>query len=82
VLTGYEPKWSQSLQADKSWSCIFDNSKVKEAVGGWECRHNLRETLAMSVPQVKKRLETFKPDAELGKLLDRILAEIPNAKLK
>jgi nucleoside-diphosphate-sugar epimerase len=76
TLTSYEPKWSQSLQADKSWSCIFDNSKVKEAVGGWECRHNLRETLAMSAPHVKKRLETFKPDAELGNLLNKILADV------
>jgi nucleoside-diphosphate-sugar epimerase len=77
MLTTYEPKWSLSLQADKSWSCIFDNSKVKEAVGGWECRHNLRETLGMSMPHVKKRLQTFKPDPQLSMLLDRILAEQP-----
>jgi nucleoside-diphosphate-sugar epimerase len=75
TLAGYEPKWAQGLHGDKSWSCIFDNSKVKAAVGGWQCRHGLREALVMSMPHVKKRLETFKPDPEFGKLLDRIIAE-------
>jgi nucleoside-diphosphate-sugar epimerase len=75
ALVRYEPKWTGSLPADKSSSMIFDNSKVKSAVGGWECRHNLRETLAMSVPFAKARLEKFKPDMGLEKLLDRIVTE-------
>jgi nucleoside-diphosphate-sugar epimerase len=75
TLVKYDPKWAQSLLGDKSWSCVFDNSKVKSAVGGWECRHDLPETLAMSAPHVKKRLETFKPDPEVGKLVDRIIAD-------
>jgi nucleoside-diphosphate-sugar epimerase len=75
ALVRYEPKWTGSLPADKSSSMIFDNSKVKSAVGGWECRHNLRETLAMSLPFVKARLEKFTPDMGLEKLLDRIVTE-------
>jgi nucleoside-diphosphate-sugar epimerase len=75
ALLRYQPKWAGSLPADKSWSMIFENSKVKAAVGGWQCRHDLRETLAMSLPFATARLEKFTPDAELGKLLDRITAE-------
>jgi nucleoside-diphosphate-sugar epimerase len=75
TLVRYEPKWAGSLPADKSTSMIFDNSKVKSAVGGWECRHDLRETLAMSLPFVKARLEKFTPDAGVEELLDRILGE-------
>jgi nucleoside-diphosphate-sugar epimerase len=74
-LIRYEPKWSGSLHADKSWSMIFDNSKVKAAVGGWECRHDLNETLAMSVPFARKRLKDFKADEKLEKLMDQIVAE-------
>ncbi len=75
TLVRYEAKWAQSLLGDKTWSCLFDNSKVKSAAPGWECRHDLRETLAMSAPHVKQRLATFSPDAALAKLLDRIIAE-------
>jgi nucleoside-diphosphate-sugar epimerase len=75
TLVSYEPKWAGGLLGDKSWSCVFDNSKVKAAVGGWECKHDLTETLAMSVPHVKQRLKTFQPDPELAKILDRILAD-------
>jgi len=75
TLVRYQPNWAQSLIGDKSWSMIFDNSKVKSAVGGWECRLDLGQTLGMSVPFAKARLEKFKPDAELEKLLDQIVAE-------
>ncbi len=73
TLVRYDPKWAQSLLGDKTWSCVFDNSKVKSAAGGWECRHDLTETLAMSAPHVKQRLKKFSPDPELAKLLDRIV---------
>jgi nucleoside-diphosphate-sugar epimerase len=72
-LVKYEPKWAQSLHGDKTASCVFDNSKVKEAVGGWECRFGLRETLGMSAESVGKRLQNFSPDGELGRLIDRIV---------
>jgi nucleoside-diphosphate-sugar epimerase len=74
-LVRYEPKWAQSLHGDKSSSCVFDNSKVKEVVGGWECRHDLKETLKMSAGHVKKRVERFSPDGGLGSLLNRVVAE-------
>jgi hypothetical protein len=74
-LVKYEPKWAQSLHGDKTASCVFDNRKVKEAVGGWECRFGLRETLGMSAGWVKKRLVGFKADGELGGLMERIIAE-------
>jgi nucleoside-diphosphate-sugar epimerase len=74
-LVKYEPKWAQSLHGDKTASCVFDNSKVKGAVGGWECRFGLRETLGMSAGWVKKRLMGFEADGELGRLLDKIVLE-------
>jgi len=75
TLVRYDAKWASSLHADKTWTIIYDNSKVKSAVGGWECRYDLPETLAMSAPHVKERLKRFLPDPELAKLLERIIAE-------
>ena len=75
TLIKYEPKWSGSLQADKMWSCVFDNTKVKTVAGGWQCRHLLPETLAMSAPHVKEKLESYLPNPELANLLDRIIAD-------
>jgi nucleoside-diphosphate-sugar epimerase len=73
TLVRYEPKWTGSLLGDKSWSIIYDNSKVKSVVKGWQCRHDLRETLAMSLPHIRSRLEKFTPDPVLGNLIDRII---------
>jgi nucleoside-diphosphate-sugar epimerase len=75
TLVKFNPKWAEPLQGDKSSCSVFDNSKVKEAVGGWECRHGMRETIQMSAPHVKKKLETYKPDMKLDALLDRIIEE-------
>jgi len=75
TLLRYQPKWAGSLLGDKSVSMIFDNSKVKAAVGGWECRIGLREGLKMSMEHVKRKLEKFVPDEGLEKLLDRISGE-------
>jgi nucleoside-diphosphate-sugar epimerase len=75
TLVRHDPAFAQSLLGDKTWSCVFDNSKVKAAVGGWECRHGLEETLAMSAPHVKGRLAKFSPDAAVAKLVDRIIEE-------
>lgn len=75
TLVRYDPKWAQSLLGDKTWSIIFDNSKVKSVASGWECRHDLAETLAMSAPHVKERLKKFSPDPELAKLLERVIVE-------
>jgi nucleoside-diphosphate-sugar epimerase len=76
TLVRYEPKWAGSLLADKSWSCVFDNTKVRQAVGGrWKCRHDLTQTLVMSAKHALERQKTFSPDAEVHSLVDRIIEE-------
>ncbi|MGA2442854.1 MAG: NAD-dependent epimerase/dehydratase family protein [Tepidisphaeraceae bacterium] len=76
TLVRYEPKWAGSLLADKSWSCVFDNTKVRQAVGGrWKCRHDLKETLAMSAKHALERQKNFSPDAQVQGLVDRIVEE-------
>lgn len=75
TLVRYEPAWAQPLHGDKMHSMLFDNTKIKEAVGGWECRHGLDDIVTLAAPHVKARLADFSPDAKLDALLDRIIDE-------
>jgi nucleoside-diphosphate-sugar epimerase len=75
TLVGYHPAWAEPLHGDKTHSMLFDNSKIKQAVGGWECRCDLGDIIRMAAPHVGTRLEKFTPDAKLDALLDRIVAD-------
>jgi dTDP-D-glucose 4,6-dehydratase len=75
TLVRYDPNWSQSLLGDKSCSIAFDNTKIKNAVGGWTARHTIQEAIQLSAAHVHKRMATFKPDPNLEALLDRIIQE-------
>ncbi len=75
TLIRYDASWAQALLGDKTCSIAFDNTKVKEAVGGWECQYSMPEAIAMSAPHVLKRLKTFTPDPKVEALVDRIIEE-------
>jgi nucleoside-diphosphate-sugar epimerase len=75
VLIRYDPSWDGSLAGDKSCNIVFDNSKVKAAVGGWECRHSLKEAMQMSKPHVLERLKTYVPDEKTDRLMDRVVED-------
>jgi hypothetical protein len=58
------------------WTTLFDNSKIKSAVGQFTCSEDLDEILAEPVAEAKKQLllnyeENPKEDA----LMDRIIAD-------
>ena len=41
VIARVAPEQAGSLLGDKTWSVVFDNSKIKEFVPGFQGRHNL-----------------------------------------
>ena len=58
---------------DKTWSALFDNSKVKSVAGPFEASQDLDEILSASVVHAKGRLQA--PEAsEEDRLIDRIVA--------
>ncbi len=73
TLIKHEPNWAQPLLGDKTCSIGFDNSKIKKAVGGWECKHSMEEAMRMSAPHVKERLKKFTVDEKVDGLVDRII---------
>jgi nucleoside-diphosphate-sugar epimerase len=76
VLVAYHKEWEGGLMGDKTWSALFDNSKVKSVVGEFNASQDLDEILAESVKHAKERLKaplSAAAEAE-DRLMDRIIA--------
>ena len=68
TLTRYNPEWTGSLTGDKKWTALFDNSKVKNAVGQFTCSEDLDEILAEPVAVAKRNLELSSDTGQPNKL--------------
>jgi nucleoside-diphosphate-sugar epimerase len=76
TLIRYHKEWEGPLLGDKSWSVIFDNSKVKSVAGDFTCAGDLDTILADSVMHAKNRLQSpAPPPSAEDALFDRIIAE-------
>ena len=76
TLTRYHPAWEGPLMGDKTWTALFDNSKIKAVAGPFTCSEKLDEVLDESVAHFKRRLAEKGPQiGELDPLMDRIAAE-------
>ncbi|WDR07102.1 SDR family oxidoreductase [Devosia rhodophyticola] len=76
TLVRYRSDWEGPLTGDKSWSALFDNTKVKGVAGAFACETRLDEILAESMKFLKQRLERGMPEkGEMDALLDRICTD-------
>ena len=76
TLVAYKKEWEGPLIGDKTWSALFDNSKVKRVAGNFTCSEDLDEVLADSIGFLKQRLAANAPvNMELDPLMDRITSE-------
>lgn len=75
ILVSYEKQWEGPLMGDKTWSALFDNSKIKSAVGSFEASTDIDEILHDSVVHAKARLNAPAPaQSAEDRLIDRIIA--------
>jgi nucleoside-diphosphate-sugar epimerase len=73
TLVKFHPDWEGPLMGDKTWAALFDNSKVKRVAGDFTCAEDLKEVLADSIANFKRRLQASGPQtAPLDELMDRI----------
>jgi len=72
TLIAYRPEWEGPLLGDKSPSVIFDNSKIKAAVGDFDCPIGPWEGMRMVAERYPPRAEDY--DAAQDHLYDRIIA--------
>lgn len=76
TLIRYNPDWVGPLLGDKSWTAIFDNSKVKSVAGDFTCAEDLEEILAEPIMHLKQRLAANRPSrGDFDALVDRICRE-------
>jgi len=76
TLIRYRPEWEGPLLGDKSWTALFDNSKVKRVAGDFACEKDLAKVLAEPIASVKERIAAEESKADpLEPLLDRIVKE-------
>jgi nucleoside-diphosphate-sugar epimerase len=76
TLVRHNRDWEGPLLGDKTWTALFDNSKVKSVVGSFEASEDIDEILAESIRHAKERLKQPPPAAsdEEDRLIDRIIA--------
>ena len=76
TLIRYHKAWEGPLMGDKSWSAVFDNSKIKKVAGKFEASQDLDKILKESVKHAKVRLKRpAPPESDEDRLMDRIIAE-------
>jgi nucleoside-diphosphate-sugar epimerase len=76
TLIRYHKEWEGPLMGDKSWSAVFDNSKIKKVAGKFEASQDLDKILKESVKHAKVRLKRpAPPESDEDRLMDRIIAE-------
>ena len=75
ALVAYEKEWEGQLMGDKTWSALYDNSKVKGVVGEFDASQDIDEILHDSVMHARQRLNTPAPapSAE-DRLIDQIIS--------
>jgi nucleoside-diphosphate-sugar epimerase len=76
ALVRYHKEWEGPLMGDKSWSALFDNTKVKNVVGAFTCADDLKTILEDSIANFKVRNASAGGSLDpLDPLMDRIAAE-------
>ncbi|RYE07361.1 MAG: SDR family oxidoreductase [Hyphomicrobiales bacterium] len=76
TLIRYKPDWIGPLLGDKTYTTLFDNSKIKRVAGDFSCETDLTKILSEPVRHFKKRQAAKTPySTELEPLIDRIIAD-------
>ena len=75
TLARYDPDARGKLLGDKACSVIFDNTKVRQAVGGRRAHVEMWDGMKRVVPYVRERMAVRMPDPRVDALVDRIIAE-------
>lgn len=74
VLVAHNKEWEGPLMGDKTWTAMFDNTKVKGVVGEFNASRDLDEILADSVMHAKERLKS--PPSAAAEAEDRLMDKI------
>jgi nucleoside-diphosphate-sugar epimerase len=75
TLVRFNKEWAGPLLGDKTWSALFDNSKVRHVAGAFEASQDIDEILHDSIAHAKERLKApAPPESDEDRLIDKIIA--------
>src|SRR5690606_19150237 len=75
TLIRYKPDWTGPLLGDKTYTTLFDNSKVKGVAGDFACETDLETILAEPLRQFRRRQAEKVPyNTDTDALIDTIIA--------
>ncbi|MCB0067687.1 MAG: hypothetical protein KDD77_11075, partial [Caldilineaceae bacterium] len=73
------PQLSGSLLGDKTWSAVFDNTKIKTFVPGYQAtipfREGIRRTLAWFEEDKQRQRIDESVNAEMDRILEQYLGD-------
>ena len=72
-IAGVAPRLKGTLLGDKSWSVVFDNSKIKSFVPGFQATIPFREGIRRTVEWFGSGENRRRVDNEVNKEMDRII---------
>ena len=75
TMIRYNPAWQGPLLGDKTWSVLFDNTKIKRVVGAFTCPATLDTFMQRVAEHFDRGDAQAHRNAELGALIDRIIAD-------
>jgi nucleoside-diphosphate-sugar epimerase len=74
TLIRYNPEWTGPLIGDNMWTALFNNSKIKNAVGEFTCSVDLDEILAEPVAFAQRNLK-LSQDIGQSEKSDKLMLE-------
>ncbi len=75
TMIRYNPAWQGPLLGDKTWSVVFDNTKIKRVVGDFHGPTTLDAFMQRVAAHFNRGEAEARRDASLGALMDRIIAD-------
>jgi nucleoside-diphosphate-sugar epimerase len=77
-IASFDAGLGTELLCDKAFSLVFDNSKIKRVVPGFEAQISFADGVAESIEWLERHPEHRHVDAARDALLDRIVAAFPS----
>jgi nucleoside-diphosphate-sugar epimerase len=76
VIARLSPQLGEGLLGDKQFSLLFDNTKIKRAVPGYQAKIPFYEGMRRSADWIARHPERRSVDSELDRLIDDVVAAI------
>lgn len=72
-INDLEPEWGAALLGDKARSMIFDNSKIKSVVPGWQAEVSFEDGIRESIKWFEEKEERMQIDPEAEQKINFII---------